>query len=96
MATKSELKSSVVVVGSLEFPDEKVMIVNCPSTETDDRAVPVGVNFVMYQIPRGMDVHVAYPIYEALKNAVQMKYIQKKDGIESFEAPQYSHSARPA
>jgi hypothetical protein len=96
MATKSESKSSVVVVGSIEFPDEKVMIVNCQSTETDRNAVSVGVNFVMYQIPRDMDVHVAYPIYEALNNAKVMKYVTKNGAIEEFEALQYSHNARPA
>lgn len=58
-----------------------------------DEPVPVGVNGKVMLIPRGEEVEVPEPYFEALKNAVKLVYDPLKDGGLSppREVPMYPY-----
>ena len=54
-------------------PKAKTVVINIPKSEKPGgtEPVPVGVQGVLYTIPRGVDIAVSESIVEVLKNAVQ-------------------------
>lgn len=87
-----ETDESSVVIGSGKYPDEKVYRVIAPSTENDQQAIQVGVNYDLFLIPRDKEVRVAAPLIHALDLAKQARYKNTPDGLIEFMAPQYNIS----
>lgn len=64
------------VYGYVQFPDEDDVVLEITKTKQDKAEVPVSVQFQTYHLPRGKLIIVKKPLFEALKNAVQVEYEQ--------------------
>ena len=78
----------------------KYYIVNIPRSEKPggNEPVPVGVQGVLYTIPRGVDIKVTEAIVEVLRNAVTDNVTQDDDEdaeIRHNEVPTFPFSYRP-
>lgn len=63
------------------------------SDQLGQEAVPVGVNGVMYLIPRDVECDIPYEVLDVLKNAVTQIISTNKDGSESSrESPRFNFS----
>lgn len=86
-ATKAQLKDAGI------SGNKRIITIHPSGDDAGEEAVPVGVNGVVYQIPRGEPFEVPEEVVHALQNAVVTTY--KTDGngkAKETSMPRYAIS----